>query len=208
VRSSTKRPATSISEERKRPTSKIAYLRVSTCEQKPDRQIDGLKMICDELHIETLSATARRRPVYERVMQRLRAGDVFVIWDLDRAYRSAKDALNELDRLRERGVDFLIANLDLDTTTPHGRLVYTIMGALAEFERATLSQRTKEGIAAARRRGRQLGRPPLLTVQQLRKADHRVARGEHIAAVARDFGVARWTLSRALHRHHDKQENP
>lgn len=162
--------------------------------------------MCDELHIETLSATARKRPVYEDVMRRLAPGDVFVIWDLDRAYRSAKDALNELDRLRGRGIDFLIANLDLDTTTPHGRLVYTIMGALAEFERATLSQRTKEGLAAARRRGRRLGRPPVLTDEQLTRAGRRIAGGDCIAAVARDLRVPAWTLSRALRRLRDRNE--
>src|SRR5690554_1417064 len=81
---------------------RIAYLRVSTAEQRPDRQIEGLKDLADELHIETLSAVARRRPVYEHVTARLQAGDMLVIWALDRAYRSAKDALNEIDALRER----------------------------------------------------------------------------------------------------------
>lgn len=179
-------------------------MRVSTGEQKPDRQIDGLKMICDELHIETLSATARRRPVYQSVMRRLAPGDLFIIWDLDRAYRSAKDALNELDRLRGRGIDFLIANLDIDTTTPHGRLVYTIMGALAEFERATLSRRTKEGLEAARKRGKRLGRPPILTDTQLSKAARRIARGEFIASVAAELDVKPWTLSRSLNRYRER----
>lgn len=157
-------------------------------------------MICDELHIEKLSAIAPHRPVYERVMRRLRPGDVFVIWDLDRAYRSAKDALNELDRLRARGVDFMIANLNLDTTTPHGRLIYCIMSGLAEFERATLSQRTKEGLAAARRRGKRLGRPPKLNDAQLRQARNQLRSGQSMAHIAGEFGVAGWTLSRALRR--------
>lgn len=160
-------------------------------------------MICDELHIERLSAVSRHRPVYERVMRRLQPGDVFVIWDLDRAYRSAREALNELDRLRERGIDFLIANLNLDTTTPHGRLIYTILGGLAQFERETLSQRTREGLAAAKRRGARLGRPPKLDARQLRDARKRIARGATTRAVARDLGVAPWTLTRALRR----QEN-
>lgn len=161
-------------------------------------------MICDELHIETLSATARRRPVYEAVMRRLQPGDLFIIWDLDRAWRSAKDALNELDRLRARGIDFLIANLDIDTTTPHGRLVYTIMGALAEFERATLSRRTKEGLAAARARGKRLGRPPRLTDTQLRSADRRIAKGATYTAIAAEFGVDAWTLSCSLRRYREQ----
>lgn len=180
---------------------KIGYLRVSTYEQRPDRQIDGLRDMCDDLRIETISACSPHRPVYEAVLDDLRPGDMLIIWDLDRAYRSAKDALTELDRLRERGIDFQIANLSIDTTTPAGIFVYTIMSALAEFERRTLAQRTREGVAAARRRGKRIGRPPKLDDAQLRRAARRIASGnETIAAIAREHGVAPWTLSRALKR--------
>ncbi len=134
-------------------------------------------------------------------MRRLQPGDLFIIWDLDRAWRSAKDALGELDKLRERGIDFLIANLDIDTTTPHGRLVYTIMGALAEFERATLSRRTKEGLASARARGKRLGRPPILSDRQLHRAERRIAKGATYSAVAAVLGVDPWTLSCSLQRY-------
>ena len=178
---------------------KIGYLRVSTTEQRPDRQIDGLKAICDELHIETLSAIRKARPVYERVLRKLRPGDVLVIWDLDRAYRSARDALNELEKLRRRNVEIRIANLNLDTATPHGMLMFTVISGFAEFERQMLSQRTKEGMAAARRRGKRLGRPRKLTDGQLRQAAVRL-QGETVAAIARDYGVAPWTLTRALRR--------
>ncbi len=179
---------------------KIGYLRVSTVDQNPDRQVDGLRDLCDELHVETLSAVSRRRPVYEAVTAALRAGDIFVIWDLDRAYRSAKDALGELDALQQRGIHFHIAKLSIDTTTPTGRFLYTVMGGLAEFERLTLSQRTREGLLAARRRGSRLGRPPKLDDHQLRLARERLSRGETITALARTFGVAPWTMTRALRR--------
>jgi DNA invertase Pin-like site-specific DNA recombinase len=179
---------------------KIGYLRVSTVDQNPDRQVDGLRDLCDELHVETLSAVSRRRPVYEAVTAALRAGDIFVIWDLDRAYRSAKDALGELDALQQRGIHFHIAKLSIDTTTPTGRFLYTVMGGLAEFERLTLSQRTREGLLAARRRGSRLGRPPKLDDRQLRLARERLSRGETITALARTFGVAHWTMTRALRR--------
>lgn len=179
---------------------KIGYLRVSTVDQNLDRQVDGLRDLCDELHVETLSAVSRRRPVYEAVTAALRAGDIFVIWDLDRAYRSAKDALGELDALQQRGIHFHIAKLSIDTTTPTGRFLYTVMGGLAEFERLTLSQRTREGLLAARRRGSRLGRPPKLDDHQLRLARERLSRGETITALARTFGVAPWTMTRALRR--------
>lgn len=185
---------------------KIAYLRVSTAEQRPDRQIDGLKMICDELHIETLSAVSPHRPVYDRVIASLEPGDTLVVWDLDRAFRSVVDALVEGEKLRKRGVHFLIANLHIDTSTPAGIFVYTMMSALAEFERRTLSQRTKEGIAAARRRGARIGRPPKLTPAQLREAQSRLSTDKRaLGKIAAECGVAPWTLTRALRRWQDEQ---
>lgn len=180
---------------------RIAYLRVSTAEQCPDRQIDGLEEISDELHIETLSAVAARRPVYEHVLGLLEPGDKLVVWSLDRAFRCARDALNEAHALRERGVHFHIADLQLDTTTPHGKLLFTVMCGIAEFERDFLIQRTKEGIAAARARGKRIGRPPKMTAGQIGEARRRIVVGkEPPAKVAADYGVAPWTLARALKR--------
>lgn len=180
---------------------KIAYLRVSTAEQRPDRQIDGLKDFCDELHIETLSACHAKRPVYDRVVRGLQSGDMLVVWDLDRAFRSVVDALTEAEKLRLRGVHFKIANLNIDTTTAAGIFVYTMLSALAEFERRTLSQRTKEGLQAARRRGRRIGRPPKLTEKQISDARHRIeVIGKSASCVAKELGIPRWTLSRAVRR--------
>ncbi|WP_177175095.1 recombinase family protein [Nitratireductor aquibiodomus] len=183
-----------------KPGRTVGYLRVSTAEQRPDRQIDGLRMICDELHIETLSAVSPGRPVFGRVVSELRSGDMLVVWDLDRAFRSVVDALTEAEKLRKRGVHFRIATLNIDTSTAAGIFVYTMMSALAEFERRTLSQRTKEGLAAARERGARLGRPPKVTDEQLHRASARIAAGERISTIAADLGVAPWTLSRALKR--------
>ncbi|MBK5950883.1 hypothetical protein CH339_11695 [Rhodobium orientis] len=180
---------------------RIAYMRVSTSEQRPDRQIDGLKGYYDELHLETLSAISKRRPVYTQIMRRLRRGDVFVIWDLDRAYRSTQDALNEIDKLNKRGIGIHIASMSIDTTSPFGRLLYIFISALAEFERDLLSQRTKEGLAAARKRGKRLGRPPILSKRQLRNAARRLANtGESYETVGKRYGVSGWTLSRAITR--------
>lgn len=179
----------------------IAYIRVSTENQSCDRQIDGLRDMCDELHVEKGSAVRKRRPVYSKVMRRLSPGDTFVILDLDRAYRSTKDALSELEKLRARNVTIKIANLNLDTSTPYGMLIYTFISALAEFERNLLSQRTKEGIEAARKRGKRIGRPPLLSRRKLKQAAKRVLQtGESLNKVGASYGVAGWTLSRALKR--------
>lgn len=176
-------------------------MRVSTSEQRPDRQIDGLKGYYDELHLETVSAISKRRPIYTQIMRRLRRGDVFVIWDLDRAYRSTQDALNEIDKLNKRGIGIHIASMSIDTTSPFGKLLYIFISALAEFERDLLSQRTKEGLEAARKRGKHLGRPPTLSKRQLHNAARRLANyGESFETVGKRYGVSGWTLSRALTR--------
>lgn len=180
---------------------KIGYLRVSTAEQRPDRQIMGLEPLCDELHIERLSAVSRRRPVFDQVLTGLDTGDVLVVWDLDRAFRSVIDALTVIDRLRSRGIELEIANLQLDTTSAAGMLVYTVMSAFAEFERRTLAQRTREGLAAARQRGVRLGRPPKLSKEQLAYAGRCLAEPDAtITDVARELGVAPWSLTRSMRR--------
>jgi DNA invertase Pin-like site-specific DNA recombinase len=179
---------------------RIAYLRVSTADQRPDRQIIGLRGMADELHIEKLSAVARTRPVFEEVKARLRSGDMLVVWALDRAFRSAKDAINELDALRDKGICFHIAAMNLDTTTPYGRHQYQVMSANAELERALLIERTKEGIEAARARGVKIGRPPKLSDMQLFEAHCRIMAGEPCAQIAAEYGVWPWTLTRAIRR--------
>lgn len=184
---------------------KIGYLRVSKREQCVDRQTDALAPLCDELHIERLSAVARHRPVYEKVIKKLRANDTFIVLDLDRAYRSTVDAITEAEKLRKRGIQFRIVNLNVDTSTPAGMLVYSLIGALAEFERRMLGQRTREGLAAARKRGVRLGRPPKLSDKQLRQARRRIANKEAVCHVAKDYGVAPWTLTRALRRQDNRR---
>lgn len=180
---------------------RIAYLRISTAEQRPDRQIEGLRAVADELHIEVASGATLRRPIYRAAVDSLSAGDVLVVWDLDRAYRSVVDALSEIEKLKARGIDLHIVNLNIDLSTAAGMFVYTIMGALAEFERRTLSQRTREGLQAARRRGKTLGRPRKLTDCQVRAARRRIEQHKTpISIVARQLGVSGWTLSRNLRR--------
>lgn len=178
---------------------RLAYIRVSTAEQRPDRQIDGLQDKCDKLFIETVSAVSKARPVYEEVIGQLKPKDVFVIWDLDRAYRSTRDALSELDRLKSRDVSVHIANLNIDTATPHGMLIYTIVSALAEHERSLLSQRTKEGLAAAKSRGQRLGRPPKISDEQVRDAA-RLLRQKKVtkSEIASRYDIDKWTLTRRL----------
>ncbi len=181
--------------------TKFGYLRISTHEQRPDRQIDGLEAICDELHIEMLSAVSARRPIFDNLIARLNKDDTLAVWDLDRAFRSTKDAILTADALKERQINFQIVTLNVDTATPAGELLYTIMAAAAQFERRNLVKRTKEGMEAARRRGVRLGRPPLLSPDQASDAKRRINRNlTDLAALAAEYGVSTWTVQRAIER--------
>lgn len=189
------------SQQDRRNVMKIGYLRVSTEEQRPDRQIDGLAPLCDELHLERLSATARHRPVFANILAQLTTGDTLLVWDLDRAFRSTVDAIQQAKKLRERGIEFQIVNLGVDTSTADGMLVYTVIAAMAEHERKRLSERTKQGLESARQRGQKLGRPPKMSDNAIRAAIHRVQVDKRsITEVAAQNGVHPWTLSRAMKR--------
>lgn len=178
---------------------KAGYLRVSTEEQRPDRQIDGLKALCDQLHIEKLSACAKSRPVYERVVAGLAAGDTLVVWSVDRAYRSTRDALNEVEKLLARGVNFQNVSLNVDTASPDGMLVFTVLAAMAQWERETIRRRTREGLKAARSRGKKIGRPRKLSEKQIAKALRQHGeKGLGKAEIAAKLGVSERTLARRL----------
>ncbi|MEM1224010.1 MAG: recombinase family protein [Verrucomicrobiota bacterium] len=186
---------------------KLGYLRVSTQDQRPDRQIDGLREICDALYIEHISATARNRPVYDQVIKELSAGDGLIVWDLDRAFRSVVDAILEVEKLKARGIGLEIVNMKIDTTTPGGMLIYTVLSAFAEFERRMLSQRTREGLAAAKKRGKRLGRPPKLSGKQIDAAIRHVGNGAKIDCIAKELNVSSWTLRRSIRQRHARH-NP
>ncbi|MCV6575108.1 MAG: recombinase family protein [Cohaesibacter sp.] len=178
---------------------KIGYMRISTSSQKPDRQINGLEEICDELHLETVSARSSKRPVFEKLLKTLEPDQTLVVWDLDRAFRSVIDAITTAEKLRKRGVHFQIVSLNVDTTTPAGELLFTIMSAAAQFEQRLISERTKEGLAAARKRGVRLGRPRKLKPEQLAKIKELASmRGHSRKQLAKRYGVSIWTIRRIL----------
>lgn len=184
---------------------RVGYLRVSTDEQRPDRQVDGLESECDELRLELgVSAIARTRPVFDRLLIELEAGDTLVVWALDRAFRSALDAISVAKVLRERGIHLKIVSLHMDTSTPAGRFVYTLLAALAEFERDNLAERTRQGLSAARQRGKTLGRPFKLGTADIAWARTMLDTdsAHTITGLAQVLGCSRKTLSRALSAEH------
>ena len=187
--------------ERKGNIMKIGYVRVSLESQNEDRQEDGLRALCDELYVEKVSGAKKDRPVYQQVIARLRPGDTLVVWDLDRAFRSTVDALLEAEKLRQRGIGFQIINLNVDTSTPSGELIYTVMAAFAQFERSNLIKRTKEGMAAARLRGKHIGRPRKLNLEEVLLAQAKVQAGEAtITEMAELLDCSRETLAQAMKR--------
>lgn len=178
---------------------RLGYIRVSTKSQMPDRQVKALRDECDELYIEHVSAVAAERPVFDTVLDKLTAGDTFIVMDLDRAFRSSIDAILTAEYLRQRAVTFRILSMAIDTSTPEGELYYTMIAGFAQFERRIISRRTREGLSAARARGIKLGRRPKLSEAEVRAAYGRLATTA-CKDIANELGVSRITLQRSFHR--------
>jgi DNA invertase Pin-like site-specific DNA recombinase len=140
----------------------IGYARVSTEEQLLDRQIDALKVAgVDKIFCEKITGTKADRPKLQELLNSLRPDDVVLVADLTRLSRSTKDLFDIVDKIQETGADIKsLKESWIDTTTPQGKLLFTIFAGISQFERDLISQRTKEGLASARARGRNGGRPP------------------------------------------------
>ncbi len=180
---------------------KIGYARVSTDEQDTAAQLDALKSYgCERMYEENGSGkSAKDRPELNKLLDAIRAGDVVVVHRLDRLGRSLKDLIELLDSFRASDVKFVSLAESIDTTTPAGELTFHLIGAIAQFERALISERTKAGLAAARARGRKGGRKPVMSKSDAKKAkamllDPTVTKAE----VAKHFGISRPTLNKAL----------
>ena len=145
----------------------IGYARVSTEGQNLDAQQDALQAAGTErLFSDRISGSLRQRPELDRLLDQLRAGDVVVVTKYDRLARSLRDLLDIVEAIQARGAGFRSLAEDIDTTTPAGRLVLHVFASIAQFEREQISERTKEGLEAARKRGRVGGRPPALSAAQ------------------------------------------
>jgi DNA invertase Pin-like site-specific DNA recombinase len=182
----------------------VGYARVSTREEKQvfDRQLDALKASgCTRIFEDRGSGASSDRPGLRACTDYLRRDDVLVVLDLDRLGRLAGELIRLVDELEARGIGFRALNAPFDTTTPMGRAFLQIQAAFAEMERNVIRQRVKEGIAAARTRGRQGGRPRLMTPERLRYAQHLMADcTRSIPAICSELGgVPASTLYHYLH---------
>ncbi len=177
----------------------IGYARVSTQDQTTAPQLDALRAAgCAEIHEDRVSGSVVQRPGLDAALASLEAGDVLVVWRLDRLGRSLAHLVELVAGLEARRVAFRSLSDAIDTTSAGGRLVFHIMASLAEFERTLIAERTRAGLAAARARGSMVGRRPALTPAQLAHARMLVDRGQSVSAVARSLGCGRSTLYRAM----------
>lgn len=176
----------------------VGYARVSTDGQMLEAQIEQLKVAgAKRIFSEKVSGARTDRVQLARMLKNLASGDVVVVTRLDRLARSTRDLLNVLDAIAKAGAAFRsIADTWADTTTPHGRLMLTVLGGLAEFERELIRVRTGEGRERAKARGVTLGRPSKLTHHQRREALERRAAGEPVTEIARSYNVSHSTISR------------
>ena len=151
----------------------VGYARVSTQDQKPELQLDALhKAGCERIFSDKASGAQRDRPELTAALSYMRdgAGDVLVVWRLDRLARSLKQLIETVEDLGTRGIGFRSLTEAIDTTSAGGRLTFHIFGAMAEFERSIIRERTRAGLDAARARGRKGGRPPALSKKDVAAA--------------------------------------
>ncbi|MCL4677695.1 MAG: recombinase family protein [Alphaproteobacteria bacterium] len=181
---------------------RIGYARVSTEDQNLALQYDALSEAgCGRIFEDQgISAVGKVRPGFQAALDALAPGDVFVIWKMDRAFRSLRHALDILEQFERRGIEFLSLTDQLDTTTPMGKCMYQIRNAFAELERTLISERTKAGMEAARKRGSVLGRPRKLTPKQVAAAVCKLDADKTVTftALAKDLNVSARTLGRAV----------
>lgn len=177
----------------------IGYARVSTQDQTTGLQLDALRAAgCVRIYEDHVSGAVRTRPGLDRMLSETKAGDVLIVWKLDRLGRSLAHLIEIVGQLAERDIGFKSLSDAIDTTTAGGRLVFHLMGSLAEFERSLIAERTRAGMAAAKARGAMMGRHKALTPSMLSHAKLLIEQGESPTSVARSMQVGRSTLYRTL----------
>lgn len=181
----------------------VGYARVSTSDQNLALQRRALKQAgCTIIYEDNgVSATAKHRPAYERALKQLRPGSTFVVWRLDRAWRSTIAAIQTMQEFEARGTAFRCLTLDIDSSTPEGRKWFRDMASWAEYERELIGMRTRAGLEAARERGVRLGRPRLLSDEEAADAVAAVKdEGRTVTEVAASMNVSWHTVARVVGR--------
>jgi DNA invertase Pin-like site-specific DNA recombinase len=174
----------------------IGYCRVSTSDQNLSLQKDELKRFgCSKIYEDVASGAKSARVGLEAAIDFAREGDTLVIWKLDRLGRSLRDLIEIVNRLEQNGVSFVCITQNIDTRTPGGKLFFHIFGALAEYERELIRERTKAGLTAARARGRKGGRKPAMNEEQIEQARAMMDNPKlKIKSIIKTMGVSKATL--------------
>ena len=176
----------------------FGYARVSTDGQLLDAQTDALTTAgAERIFADKISGSTRKRPKLDQLLDQLRPGDMIVVTKYDRLARSLRDLLDIVEAIKERGGEFRSLAEDIDTTTPAGRLIFHVFASIAQFERERISERTREGLEAAKKRGRVGGRPPALSVAQRDEVRRmRDEEGRRLTEIAQLFRVSVKTVRR------------
>ncbi len=177
---------------------KIGYARVSTLDQNPELQFDALRHAgCEKIFEDKISGTVQARPGLKDALDYARKGDCLVVWRLDRLGRSLKHLIEVVEGLEAQEIGFISLQEGFDTTTSGGKLVFQVFGALAEFERNLIRERTKAGLKAARARGRVGGRREKLTPEQVETMKKMYDSQNHtVAEICKVMGITKPTLYR------------
>lgn len=182
----------------------VGYARVSSGDQDAQLQIDALHAAgCVKVFADKASGKSLDRPQLDKTLAYLREGDTLVVWKLDRLSRSLIDLVSLVDDLRKLGIGFKVltgALASVDTTTADGRLFFTIIAGMAEFERELIRERTRAGLEAAKAQGRTGGRPAAMSADQITMAKALQADGKSMGQIAKALGVGKTTVHRYLTR--------
>jgi DNA invertase Pin-like site-specific DNA recombinase len=178
---------------------KFGYMRVPTFDQNLDRQEQQLKEVgCEQIFYEKVTGTKRDRPELNRMLEYLRPSDTVIVTDLTRLSRSTKDLLEITELIAAKGAHLQsLKESWLDTTSAHGKMLFTLFAGIAQFERDFIAERTKEGIVAAKKRGKTLGRPKV-DQEKIDYALYLINQGSTISEAAEKAGISRMTLYRKI----------
>ncbi|MGV0983479.1 MAG: recombinase family protein [Limnohabitans sp.] len=180
---------------------RYGYARVSTDEQRTHAQTDALEGAgCEVIFEEKRSGGTMARPLLQKMLESLKPGDVVVVYKMDRIARSLRDLMDIQDRIHKAGADFKSLTEVIDTTSPAGRMIFQILGAFAEFERAIIRERTTVGLHAAMERGAKPGQPSKIPDDHIPKILEFRRRGETLTHIARRYDVHLSSVKRAIDR--------
>ena len=183
------------------PVAHIGYARVSTLDQDPTLQLDALAAAdCAKVFEDRASGARTDRPGLAKARDYVRNGDVLIVWKLDRLGRSLSHLIETVTALEKRGIGFRSLTEAIDTTTPAGRLVFHLFGALGQFERDLIWERTRAGLAAANARGRKGGRKPVVSADKLERAQKMIAKGLTVREAAIRLKIGKTALYEAQRR--------